>query len=106
MARSEDGAAVPRAEPGVAAPGSPGASSMASWAVPSVDMAGAKETLKKEMSADLKLISDQHGGPAQHLQSLTTQEKQDFIDHLWEHFPEKDYVLYHYGEHLPPVLAN
>ena len=73
-----------------AAPASPGVSSLASWAVPSGDQASTVtvvERFKKQLSDDLKIIMDKFSGPAQYLQALTAQERQDFIDYLWQYFP-------------------
>jgi hypothetical protein len=57
----------------------------------------------KQLSDDLKVIVGKFIGPAQYLQALTDQEKQDFVDYLWQYFPERDDLLYHYGRDLPPV---
>ena len=89
-----------------AAPASPGASSLASWAVPSGDQASTVTVVdgfKKQLSDDLKIIMDKFSGPAQYLQALTAQERQDFIDYLWQYFPEREDSLYHYDRDLPPV---
>ena len=79
---------------------------MASWAVPSGDQAAGPSVVddfKKQLSADLKVIIDKCGGPAQYLQALTKQERQDFIDYMWQYFPETDDTLYHHERDLPPV---
>ena len=89
-----------------AAPASLGASSLASWAVPSGDQASTVTVVggfKKQLSDDLKIIMDKFSGPAQYLQALTAQERQDFIDYLWQYFPEREDSLYHYDRDLPPV---
>lgn len=72
----------------------------ASWATVNAENSDMEE-FKVKMYSEMKKMCEDFGGPAQFLQSLAVGDKQSFMEHLWESFPERDDLLYSREDRLP-----
>ena len=89
-----------------AAPGSPGVASSAttSWAQLEPTAAGSKlEAFVAKVTTQLSLRVKQHGGPIQFLNVCMhdLKDKTNFLQHLWDTYPECDNIAYHDEAKIP-----
>ena len=72
------------------------------WAVPGSGPAPLN-AFKEKMEEEVHEVNRIYGGPAQYLQRLSRAEQDEFAQYLWTEFAEKDEVLYHHNDPIPPI---